>query len=280
MIHQSYLPPTKLKPQTSCINILQLTDLHLPLDRESVVAGINLYSSFEKTLNHIIKESTEQNKPCDLILLTGDLVNDINPKIYDYIFNKLTETGIPFACISGNHDVTDVVNKDAPFEQRQHIACVPDARLLNRHVIEADEWQILLIDSSVAGKVHGKFKAAEQAWLIKQLTKNKKPALIVMHHHALPIQSKWMDKHIMQNANEFWATIGQFTQVKAVLSGHTHQASEQIHQGIIAYTTPSTGYQYKPKQDEFAYDEQVQAGYRWLFLQPDGAIKSEVKRIS
>lgn len=280
----TYTPPKQLnkplnkqlKTNRPTLNILQLTDLHLSADKHKTVAGINCYDGFNNALKQALAEPIE----CDLILLTGDLVNEIKPVIYDYIFDKLQATGIPFACIAGNHDVTDVHNPNTPFEQREFIACTPDHRLLNQHCIESEHWQLLLINSSVAGKVYGEIAQAEQDWLTQQLSNNDKPAIIVMHHHAIPMDSAWIDKHIIHNADEFWATIAPFNkQVKAVLSGHTHQASEQVYQGVINYTTPSTGYQFAPKQTDFDYDESATAGYRWLLLHPDGSLASQVRRL-
>ncbi|PIE47357.1 MAG: 3',5'-cyclic-nucleotide phosphodiesterase [Gammaproteobacteria bacterium] len=268
--------PTCPKTELISFNILQLSDLHLSADKKKMVNGINGYDGFNNTL----RQALSKNIHCDLILLTGDLVNEINPSIYDYIFTKLTETGVPFACIAGNHDVTDVLKPQAKFEQPKLIACKPDPRLLNQHLIETDYWQILLINSSIAGKIYGNIDKATQHWLNKQLANNDKPAIIVMHHHSLPIGSKWMDKHILKNADDFWQTITPFKQVKAVISGHTHQQSQQTYKGVAVYTTPSTNYQYKPKQDDFAYDELMSSGYRWIKLYDNGTMSTTVERLA
>lgn len=267
---------TPFNTKGSTFNILQLTDLHLSADRNKMVNGINGYDGFNNTLQQALSSHTH----CDLILLTGDLVNEIDTSIYDYIFTKLTATGVPFACIPGNHDVTDILNPEAEFNHQQLIACKPDSRLLNQHIIETKHWQILLIDSSMAGKIYGNISNVTQTWISKQLTHNNKPAIIVMHHHSLPIGSKWMDKHILNNADDFWQTIMPFKQVKAVISGHTHQKSHQTHQSVDVYTTPSTNYQYKPKQDTFAYDELMTPGYRWIRLYDDGTMSTKVERLT
>lgn len=100
-------PPTQIKTDDGIINILQLTDLHLYLDHRKETAGINNYQSFIACLEQALNEDIR----CDLILLSGDLVNEVKPEIYQQIYRILQNTGIAFACIVGNHDVTDELGK-------------------------------------------------------------------------------------------------------------------------------------------------------------------------
>lgn len=267
-------PPTYLTSDTDPLSILQISDLHLFADINAQVLGNHCQQSFEKCLSQALSRHH-----CDLILLTGDLVSEPKSIIYDRIFATLEATNVPFACIAGNHDVTLEMGMHLPFFQRQFIACSPDSRLLSRHVIETPYWQILLLDSSIAGKVEGQIKSQDLLWLKQQLQINKKPALIALHHHVTLMNSHWIDQHILKNADMLWDVLLDFPHVKAIINGHAHQENEQQKQNISVYTTPSACYQFKPKQDTFDYDTHARAGYRWLYLYHDGSIKSTVERL-
>lgn len=275
MLHN--YPPIEVHSSNGDLNVLQLTDLHVFFD--SCECNSEIYADCKDSFEHCLSQALADPIECDLILVTGDLVNELNPRIYDGIFATLTATGIPFACIAGNHDVTDEVGKGLPFEQRSLIAHEPDHRLLNQHVIESEFWQILLIDSSVPGKIHGYLTAYNANWLSQQLSQNHKPSIICLHHHVMPMQSKWIDEHILLNFKEFWHIIDAFPHVQCILSGHTHQENMAQHNNVTAYTTPSTCYQFKTKSDDFTYDFEENPGYRWLTLKTDGTIQSWVNRV-
>ena len=272
---QPSYPPTHIHTPDNIVNVLQLTDLHLYADVTKTMAGRNCQVDFERCLAQALSEDIR----CDLILLTGDLVNEIDAIIYERIFAQLVATNIAFACIAGNHDVTDELYPERAFEQRQQIAQDPDPRLLTHHCILAEDWQILLIDSSIPGKISGQLPEFTQTWLTNQLTDNPTPALIVLHHHILPVQSQWIDAHMNENAAQIWQLLQRFKQVKAVVSGHVHQAFCAHYQGINFYTTPSTCYQFKAGSKEFALDETAKPGYRWLQLGNNGYIESWIKRL-
>lgn len=262
------------------VNVLQITDLHLsshvPASGNDISSEVAICQySFEA----IIKQALSKEIRCDLIIVTGDLVNIVQPAIYDHIFAVLQETGIPFAWVAGNHDVTDEKNEDLPFFQRTLVARAADSRLLSRHVIESEHWQLLLLDSSVTGKVEGEITATDIDWVCEQLTSCTKPALIALHHHVLPIESKWIDNHMAENAEDFWQRTTSFEQLSVIINGHTHQEHVCHHQGVTVYSTPSTCYQFKPFEDNFAYDKNARPGYRWLQLANNGKVASWVERL-
>ena len=88
-----------------------------------------------------------------------------------------------------------------------------------------------------------------------------------------------MDDHITQDAEDFWQLIEDKPSVKAVVTGHVHQNFEAQRAGVKVYATPSTCYQFKPKSDNFAFDDQAAPGYRWLSLNKQGVIQSWITRL-
>lgn len=274
-------PAYKINAVDEQLNVLQITDMHLttPTTLEATTALRESQSQCQQHFDSSLKQALAEDIRCDLILVTGDLVSKVDPLTYDYIFDALKRTQIPFACIAGNHDVTDELGYDLPFDQRQLIARSMDSRLLNQHVIESEYWQLLLLDSSVSGKISGMLANADLDWLCQQLDNCDKPALLALHHHVLPMNSEWIDAHMVENAEEFWQRIDRYEQLRVIISGHTHQEQIRHKNGVTVYSTPSTCYQFLPNKDEFSYDEQASAGYRWLQLANNGNLASWVKRL-
>lgn len=290
-------PVNKISTPDAQLNILQITDLHLSPPVSS--AGDTDASNGERSdkscdksngknsqatvcqqcFESILQQALSTDIRCDLIIVTGDLVNEVNPAIYDHIFEVLQATDIPFVCIAGNHDVTDEMGSDLPFFQRELIARPADSRLLSQHVIESEHWQILLLDSSMTGKVEGEITSSDIDWLCATLDKCDKPTLLALHHHVIPIDSQWIDGHMAQNADVFWQRMAKFDQLKVIISGHTHQEQLRHRQGVAVYSTPSTCYQFKPYEDDFSYDKNALPGYRWLQLANNGKVASWVERL-
>ncbi|MUG31636.1 metallophosphoesterase [Psychrobacter sanguinis] len=309
-----YHPPTEISTDDGTVNILQLTDLHLYFDtpkatheqdidkdlahqtitgicqnnsakrgnphsadaiNHSVTPVIHNYASFEACLTQALSEDVR----CDLIVVTGDLVSEIHPQLYQHLYQRLHQSGIPFACIAGNHDVTDEIGKDLPFEQRSFEPHEPDSRLLSRYSMKLNGWEILFINSSVPGQIFGRIGNKNLYWLSQKLANSHHPVIIAMHHHLLPMHSAWIDAHITQDATEFWQTVAPFNALKAVVGGHVHQSSTRSYQGVQLYSTPSTGYQFKPGCDDFTLDDEAKPGYRWLSLKANGTLQSWVVRL-
>lgn len=269
-------PPKRIKTPDGIVNILQLTDLHLCKDKKASTEDINVHDSFMNCLTQALAEDIR----CDLIILTGDLVNELNTSIYDRIFSTLDDTNIPYICLSGNHDVTEEIY-DSSSTQAAFISTLPDPRLISQYIIDAEDWQIILLDSSQPGRIDGVLSFKTLNWLTHVLqTSLNTPTLIVLHHHAVPVNSLWLDAFILANHNTFWEKIKPHSQVKAVLNGHVHQDFYCENNGVACYMTPSTCYQFKPKEDNFTYDSDAKAGYRWLQLKTNTTINSWVKRLS
>jgi Icc protein len=99
--------------------------------------------------------------------------------------------------------------------------------------------------------------------------------LVAMHHHPLPMGSTWLDGVALRDAKLFWEIIDASPDVRVVICGHVHQASDQERKGVRFLSTPSTCAQFLPRSDFFALDERP-PGLRWLSLYADGRIETEV----
>lgn len=255
--------------QTRPFTIAQLSDLHLT----HMVGTDASYHQFLACLNLALTHQP------DFLLLTGDLVNDGQSSGYDWLFDILMATGIPFACVAGNHDVTIEHGKSLPFDQRTFIATHADTRLMDCTRLDlTNAWQILLLDSTKSGCIDGHFSATQLDWLSSTLAHAQKNTLIACHHPPILVGSAWIDAYMPDNAEAFWHVVQSYPHVVGVLCGHVHQAHHLTHQHAAIFTCPATSRQFLPFSHEFALDE-CPAGYRLIQLYNTAHLETDIKRL-
>ena len=245
--------------------ILHLSDLHLFRNREKELLGINPYNCLTQVKNKIIN-NIEQKKP-DLIVLTGDVSQDFSNESYELAYEILKNLGCPTTATMGNHD------KEPFFSQ---IFGGPNKNIISP---EATNWHIVVLNSHWEQHVDGKLGYHQLKFLQNKLDEHiDHPIMIFLHHHILPIKSHWIDEINLNNSSQFLALIDQYKNIKAVVCGHVHQETHIKRKEVDFYTTPSTSWQFTPKSPDFKLDN-LMPGYRWINLNEDGTIQTEVIRI-
>ncbi|MFW2404665.1 MAG: 3',5'-cyclic-AMP phosphodiesterase [Gammaproteobacteria bacterium] len=250
-----------MNPHTSVFRILHITDTHLHAQADARMRGVNTYDTFKT----VIAAATSDGAPPHAILATGDLVQDETRAGYERFREALEPCGVPVYCIPGNHDapklMTEVLSKD-PFQ-----FCGTVAR---------DNWQLILLDTRVRGDDGGALDKGQLQDLERELSEAAADnVLICMHHHPVPMGSRWLDGVALHNPDEFMEIVDEFDHVRGILWGHVHQASDRRRKGMRLMSTPSTCSQFRPNSDDFAIDKRG-PGYRWLNLRSNGTIETEV----
>lgn len=269
-MHPTYPYSHTLSSQTDTFTIAQISDLHLSNHEPAYFDNFLAVLALARCHNP------------DLLLLTGDLVNDGEADVYDWLFDVLQCTQIPFLCLAGNHDVTQEIGHELPFHERSFLPIPADERLIDTHrlVVElgGSSWQILLLNSAVNGQIYGHLNADTLSFLTQHLAQNPpQNTLIALHHHPAPVGSAWIDGHILQNRDEFWQTLAHFDQNLHIICGHVHQAHTITVNNHTLYTCPATSRQFTPHQDEFGVDN-MSSGFRLVQLQ-NNTLKTAVYRI-
>ena len=241
------------------LKVLQLTDSHLYADPSRCLLGINTLETFDQVLAQALHE---RGVP-DLLLATGDLVHDASDSGYKRLLGRLKLTGIPTYCLPGNHDLP---KKMKQILNHENVHTLPS--------VQSKGWSLIFLDSTIPGNESGNLDK-DQLELLQLLLEahTDKHTLICMHHHPLPVGSRWMDTMVLKNPDSFFGLLADHPQVKAVLCGHIHQNFEGEHQGVRLIGSPSTCVQFVPGQDDFAIDA-CPPGYRWLNLLPNGEIET------
>lgn len=244
----------------SPLRLIQFTDTHLYGDVDGKLRGVATYPALLAALEH----ARARHWPCDAILATGDLVQD-DPEGYPRFREVFGGLGVPVYCIPGNHDEPEALASalnGAPF-QLGGVAQWPG-------------WVAVMLDSYLAGKAQGRLSPRSLRDLDAALSANSgRHALVCLHHHPVPMQSRWLDQVGLENPDEFFAVLDRHSNVRAVLWGHVHQIHAAERKGVKLLSTPSTCAQFLPLSASFAIDRRP-PGYRWLELHPDGRISTEV----
>ncbi len=114
-------------------------------------------------------------------------------------------------------------------------------------------WRILLLDSTIPGSASGRLSAASLAALEAALASApNRHCLVCLHHHPVDMESRWLDRVGLENADEFLQIIDRHRNVKAIVWGHVHQSYEGLRKGVRLLATPSTCAQFLPHADDFA----------------------------
>jgi Icc protein len=241
---------------------LQISDTHLHAAADGRMRGMTTYATFSSVLAHAQRD---RRWPADVILATGDVVQDESRAGYERFRASLEPLGIPVVSIPGNHDDPKLMAEilaSGPFQLGGEV--------------RRGKRSIVLLSTYLAGEDAGGLGPARLAGLRKALVAHAdQHILVAMHHHPLPMGSTWLDGVALRDAEAFWEIIDASPQVRAVVCGHVHQASDRERNGVRFLSTPSTCAQFLPGSTFFALDERP-PGLRWLELHPDGRIDTEV----
>lgn len=244
------------------LRVLQLTDPHLKADSNGMLLGVNTRDSLAAVIDDVLMHCGQP----DLVLATGDLAQDGSVDAYEALAQALARFECDSVWIPGNHDNT---GRLWPVAQRY--------RAERKHLKQGG-WQILMLDSSVPGKVHGELTQRELEWLDATLVANPLlPALIALHHHPVDITASWMADIGLHNRDAFWAIINRHPQVRVVTWGHIHQEVDRQENGVRLLGTPSTCIQFTAGAREFSVEERA-PGYRWFELDHIGGFTTQVYR--
>ena len=255
----------RLQPlRSDAVQIAQITDCHIFADADETLYGMNTRHGFEA-----VKQAIAGGEGLyDLLLATGDLAQDGSAAAYRYLAEQFDDFEIPTFWLAGNHDDIDVMQ----------------GNFVGKHIHTAREvlagnWLIVLLDSTIAGEVHGRVSESQLDFMETALRRYaSRHALVCLHHQAQETGSEWIDKKGLLDADRFRAGLARHDNVRGVVWGHVHQEFHRSIDGVRWMSTPSSCVQFKPGSTEFALDD-ARPGYRRLKLGADGSIETTVLRV-
>jgi len=243
------------------VHILQLTDTHLYAGSESELCHVKTRHSLQAVLQHV-----RHNIPkIDIVLVTGDLVHDESNDGYKALKHLMLSMDKPIHYIPGNHDDPEAMSQ-----------VLENYDGSGFQAIEYENWSVVLLDSSLRGCVDGEIAQDCLDRFVTFLEEHPDSlVLVALHHHVLDIHSPWLDALNLRNGKEFMGILERYSQVKVVINGHIHQELDETRNTVRYLGTPSTCFQFAPRQEKAAIDDKP-PGYRYLALGDDGSVETQV----
>ena len=244
------------------LSLVQVTDTHLTGAEEGRLLGVNTERSARRVIDAAL---AAENADC--VLVTGDIAADGQSEAYGQL-QALVGTSVPSLWLPGNHD--DVSSHKDRYGSHM------------KRRLRAKHWDVVMLETQVEGEVGGVLSITELAALkaaVDDARLANKALLVATHHPLRCLESAWLDEQAVENADEALEILQPIAGQTAVISGHVHQESDEVVNGVRMMTTPSTCVQFVPRAQDFALDI-TDPGYRRLVLHPNARIETRVIRVS
>jgi 3',5'-cyclic AMP phosphodiesterase CpdA len=238
--------------------VAQITDCHVVAAGQRFSGRIDTGAGLRAAVRQL---NTMRPRP-DVVLATGDLVNDGVAEEYDHLATILAELEIALFAVPGNHDDRSLLRSSLD----QVPPGGPDDRI--DFVVEAYPLRLIGLDTTVPGDHGGESHLDQMVWLDRQLAAEPdRPTLIFQHHPPFPTGIAWMDGVGLRRAERQAEVIERHAHVVAVICGHVHRPISTVIGRAAVSIAPSTGAQVSLELDGTPYvylnDTPAMALHHW-----------------
>jgi 3',5'-cyclic AMP phosphodiesterase CpdA len=216
-------------------------------------------------LKLVVDSLNSLNPKPDVVLLTGDAVDDAGLEGYTHLKEILRSLSIPLYIIPGNHD-----DREEMRVAFQHESYMPPEGFI-QYVIDDFPVRLIGLDTVVPQEPQGLLCQERVDWLTGVLKENtSKPTLIFMHHPLIEIGQKLLDRLKCHVPEDFEALIGSFSNIIGIISGHYHKSCATIYGETSCFVAPSVApvhYFEKASDEETKIIELVHPSFvlhRWI----------------
>ena len=220
-----------LDPHGFPMLIAQLSDIHVRPSGELYKGLVDSNRMFLDAIEHL--EQLDQRP--DLVMITGDLVDDGDPREYRTVVDLLQTLTIPYLVLPGNHD-----RRDALLHAFESHTYLPTTGPLN-YCIDTYPLRIVALDSCLRGKHEGALEPSSLDWLQSTLAADRtKPTLIVLHHPPFVSGIPYLDTYRFIDHRPLEAIVSSCDNIEAVLCGHVHRPMFRRWAKTVVAACPST----------------------------------------
>ena len=193
--------------------IAQITDLHIGFDRD------NPHELNIRRLNLVIDQINDMRRKPDLLIVSGDLVENVDYKrAYRHMEALVKRWQGPILWAVGNHDSRDGLREvlpEVPLDENGFI----------QFEAQHGDLRFVVVDTLDPGRHGGMVCELRAKWLRTRLREKKDiPTVIVMHHPPVDTGIDWMSalpcEEWVQRVEQ---AIRPAKQVVAILAGHVHR---------------------------------------------------------
>lgn len=221
---------------SSLVIVAQISDPHVVEHGELLFGRIPTNSYLEAAVRCL---ATLDPVP-DLVVVTGDLVNEGRPDQYRELRRLLEPLPMPVRLMCGNHD--DPVGLREVFADHHYLGGDGPVDFV---VDEIAPLRIVALDTHVPGEPGGHLTPTQLAWLDARLTEAAdRPCVVALHHPPFLTGIAHMDEMGLSEAatDGLRDVVGRHPQVERVICGHLHRSIARRFAGTVAATVPSTAH--------------------------------------
>ena len=214
--------------------VVQMSDPHIVEEGLQLLGRIDTATMLQAAVAHVNGLDPQP----DLVLLTGDLVNEGKPEEYAHLRRLLEPLRAPYHLVPGNHDLTPELRAAFP----DHVHGSADGRADG--VIDGP-LRIVTLDSSRYPEPGGALDPEQLDWLDATLAAAPDhPTVVAVHHPPFATGIAHMDTMALDapSARGLEQVISRHQQVERVLSGHLHRMITRRFAGTVALTSPGTAH--------------------------------------
>ena len=215
--------------------IAQISDLHVTAPG-ACVAGVDTAATLESCVRDIARRDPRP----DLVLATGDLVEEGTPAEYDRLRELLAPLAMPVHIIAGNHD--DRAALRSAFADHAYL---PSGGGPIHYALDGHDLGLIALDTTIPGAAGGALDEPQCAWFETMLRQTDRPVLVFMHHPPIVTGIRCMDEIALepQSAARLGAIVAGQPRVERIVCGHVHRPIQARWSGTLVSICPSTAYQ-------------------------------------
>ncbi|MFK8250600.1 phosphodiesterase [Ancylobacter terrae] len=211
--------------------IAQISDPHLRPKGELYQGLVDSNAMFAAALDHL----AGLDPAPDLVLLTGDVVDDGSDAEYAVAREMLSAIWAPLLIIPGNHD--DRERFRVAFADHIPMPASGPIHFVRDH----GDLRIVALDVTVPGEHHGSFDEAAECWLEGVLSAGgERPTLVMMHQPPIRSGMDCIDAYNCRGGDRLATLIARHPQVERILCGHVHRLMQARFGGTVLVAAPST----------------------------------------
>jgi Icc protein len=215
--------------------ICQISDLHIKAGGRLSGRVVDTAAMLRACVAHI---GALRVRP-DVLLATGDLVDQGRPEEYALLRELLRPLAMPVHVIPGNHDDREALR--AAFADH---ADLRGTGPFVQYAIEDHPLRVVMLDTVIPGEGGGRLCAERLDWLDRTLAAApSRPTVIAMHHPPFRTFIEHMDAIGLDGADGFRGVVARHPQVERVLCGHVHRSIQARVAHAWASICPSCAHQ-------------------------------------
>lgn len=212
--------------------IAQLSDPHVRPDGVLYKGVVDSNALFAAAIAHV---NALDPRP-DLVLLSGDLVDEGLPEEYTMLRRLLGVLEVPLRVIPGNHDSRDALGQ--AFADHQYL---PRSGPMSYVADDCGPLRLVALDVTIPGLHHGSVDDAGACWLEGVLTEAPgRPTILMMHQPPFECGVPYLDAYLCRGGSRLAAIVARHPQVQRIVCGHVHRHMLLRFGGTILCTAPST----------------------------------------